>query len=102
MTTANILGSLKIDLGITTTAYDERLTQYINAAITEITREGASVTEEVETEEGTETQVKDTDSHLVIMYAAWMWRRRDGGEGMPRMVRYALNNRVFQEKMQEV
>lgn len=98
MSFADILAALKIDLGITTTAYDTRLMQYINAAITEITREGASITETVEEE----TTVKSMDAHLVIMYAAWLWRRRDGGEGMPRMIRYALNNRVFQEKMQEV
>lgn len=97
MTIANILTGLKIDLGITTTAYDERLTQYINAAIVEITREGATVT----TVEDETITVNDNDAHLVTMYAAWMWRRRDSGEGMPRMVRYALNNRVFQEYMQE-
>jgi hypothetical protein len=36
---------------------------------------------------------------LVVMYAAWLWRKRDNMEGMPRMLRYALNNRIFQEKM---
>ena len=39
------------------------------------------------------------DAQLVVMYAAWMWRKRDSGEGMPRMIRYALNNRIFSEKM---
>ena len=27
--------------------------------------------------------------------AAWLWRRRDSGEGMPRMLRYTLNNRII-------
>ena len=97
MSLADILTALKVDLGITTTAYDERLMQYINAAIIEITREGATVS--TETDETITVNAKD--AHLVTIYAAWMWRRRDSGEGMPRMVRYALNNRVFQEKMQE-
>lgn len=29
------------------------------------------------------------------MYTAWLWRRRDSGEGMPRMLRYTLNNRLI-------
>lgn len=81
----DILMALKIDLGITTSAYDERLRQYLEAAEKEITREGVTLTED--------------DDHLVVMYAAWLWRRRDSGAGMPRMIRRALNNRVFQEKM---
>lgn len=81
-----LLPCLKIDLGITTNAYDSRLEQYLDYAKSEITREGVSLSE--------------SDSQLVIMYAAWTWRRRDSGDGMPRMLRYALNNRVFSEKMQ--
>ena len=80
-----ILAAVKIDLGIVTNAYDERLTEYIEAARKEITREGVTLTED--------------DDHLVAIYTEWLWRRRDSGEGMPRMVRYALNNRVFAEKM---
>lgn len=81
------LSALKIDLGITTTAYDTRLAEYITAAENEIEREGATLNE--------------SDDQLVVMFAAWLWRRRDSGEGMPRMVRYALNNRIFAEKMGE-
>lgn len=76
---------LKVDLGITTNRYDTRLTQYIDEAKKQIEREGATVNE--------------NDYGLVVMYAAWLWRRRDSGEGMPRMIRYALNNRIFSEKM---
>lgn len=83
-----MLSLLKIDLGITTTAYDDRLTVYLESAIAQIQREGAGL------------DLSDAeDMSLVVMYAAWMWRRRDTGEGMPRMIRYALNNRVFSEKM---
>ena len=83
-----LLAALKIDLGIVTTAYDERLAEYLNAAKTEIKRQGATL------------DLTDTDdAMLVVQYASWMWRKRDTGEGMPRMIRYALNNRIFAEKM---
>ena len=84
MTATSLLSALKVDLGITATEYDERLTAYLNNAMQQITREGVTL--------------NDSDGQLVEMYAAWMWRRRDTGEGMPRMVRYLLNNRVLQEK----
>ena len=89
MTDENILAMLKIDLGITTTAYDARLAQYIETAKVEIMREGASI----------DTASNIEDCNIVIMYAAWMWRKRDTGEGMPRMIRYALNNLVLSQKM---
>lgn len=82
-----MLTMLKTDLGITTTAYDERLQQYITSAQTQIEREGIELDDSVD------------DTQLVVMYAAWLWRRRDGMEGMPRMLRYALNNRLFSQKM---
>ena len=85
-----ILSSLKVDLGIlNTTAYDTRLTEIIKSSFQMIEREGATLDVD-----------KLEDAQLVVMYSAWMWRRRDSGEGMPRMVRYALNNRVLSEKAQ--
>ena len=84
----HLLNMLKIDLGITTTAYDARLTQYLESASAQIRREGADL------------DVFDAeDAQLVVMYAAWMWRKRDTGDAMPRMLRLALNNRIFSEKM---
>lgn len=85
-----MLEMLKIDLGITTKAYDERLQKYITSAQAQIEREGIKLSLE-----------SVDDMQLVVMYAAWMWRRRDTMEGMPRMVRYALNNRLFAQKMVE-
>lgn len=85
----SILKSLKVDLGIlSTTAYDERLTEIIKASYQMIVREGVS------------TLNADTleDAQLIVMYAAWTWRRRDSGDGMPRMLRWALNNRIMSEK----
>lgn len=86
-TTDALLAPLKINLGITTDAYDSRLSAYLGNARAEIAREGVTLGDNVD------------DNQLVIMYATWTWRRRDSGEGMPRMLRYALNNRVFSEKM---
>lgn len=86
----SILASLKIDLGITTTAYDSRLTEIIKSSYAMITREGATIDASL-----------PEDAQILVMYSAWTWRRRDTGEGMPRMLRYALNNRVFGEKLNE-
>lgn len=82
-----VLSMLKVDLGITTASYDQRLTALVASAEEMITREGISLTEELE------------DVQLLVMYAAWLWRRRDTGDGMPRMLRYTLNNRLFSQKM---
>lgn len=88
---AAILKSLKVDLGILrTNAYDERLTEIIKSSYEMIVREGATL------------NVSDPeDAQLVVMYSAWTWRRRDTGEGMPRMIRWALNNRILGEKAHE-
>lgn len=88
-TIAAMLPMLKIDLGITSNAYNERLTQYLTAAADFIEREGADLDDGIESQQ------------IVIMYAAWQWRRRDTGEGMPRMVRYAINNLIFSQKASE-
>ena len=87
MSNEQMLAMLKIDLGITATAYDERLAQYLNTAQDEIEREGAMLSPSDDT----------ADANLVIQYAAWMWRKRDTGEGMPRMIRWQINNRLFSE-----
>lgn len=84
-----MLEMLKVDLGISTNAYDTRLAQYIETAKDAIAVEGVTLDEN-----------KVSDGTLVIMYAAWLWRKRDSGEGMPRMLRYELNNRLFAEKVE--
>lgn len=87
----SVLASLKVDLGILrTTAYDERLTEIIKSSCEMIEREGITL-----------NLTSPEDNQLVVMYSAWTWRKRDTGEGMPRMIRYALNNRVFSEKINE-
>lgn len=83
-----LLDALKISLGITTEAYDQRLLWTLASAETEIRREGANI----------DPVNSIDDAQTVIMYADWMWRKRDTGDAMPRMLRYRLNNRVLQEK----
>lgn len=86
-----LLTMLKVDLGIsTTTAYDSRLTQYLASAVAAIKQEGAT----------TISTTDPLDQQLIVMYAAWLWRRRDSMEGMPRMLRWQLNNRIMAEKAQ--
>lgn len=88
MSDTEVLAMLKVDLGITVTNYDDRLEKYIRGAKVEIEREGARL------------DMNNIDHcNLVVMYTAWLWRNRDTGSGMPRMVRYALNNLVLSQKM---
>lgn len=84
-----MLQALKVDLGITTAAYDVRLAQYLESARRAIEIEGIDLTESI------------ADCGLIVMYAGWMWRKRDTEVGMPRMLRWQLNNRLFSQKLQE-
>lgn len=86
---AAILAMLKVNLGIKSTAsYDPRLTQIIRASAKLIEREGATL-----------DYSAIEDMQIICSYAEWLWRKRDTGEGMPRMLRWILNNRIFSEKM---
>ena len=87
MITADLLAMLKVDLGITANAYTDRLTEYLKAASADMSREGVQLEDNVE------------DNQLVVQYAAWLWRSRESGDAMPRMLRYRLNNRIFSQKM---
>lgn len=81
------LAMVKIDLGINGTNYDERLRQYLTLAAAAITTEGITLTDSIE------------DGNLEVMYAAYLWRKRAEGTGMPRHLRWMLNNRLLQEKV---
>lgn len=85
----SLRSALKIELGIVTDAYDTRLTAHLQSAQEAIQREGADL------------QSTPEDDMLTIQYAAWTWRHRDSGAAMPRMLRWALNNRIFSEHMKE-
>lgn len=104
MTDADLLAMLKSNLEIypENTTQDLFLTQLVNVAKAEIAREGITLEDTI------------SDDNLVVMYAAYLFRKRasDGvgtsysttatmAVGMPRMLRYALNNRLFSQKMKE-
>ena len=89
MADSTMLSMLKTDLGISTsTAYNTRLEQLLTVAQSAITEEGASTLDASD----------PLDMQLIVMYAAWLWRRRDDMSGMPRMLRWTLNNRIMAEK----
>ena len=83
----SLLSGLKVDLGISTDAYNDRLITYLETAQARIAEEGIVLNDSVE------------DALLTVQYAAWMWRTRDTGKAMPRMLRLELNNRLFSRKM---
>lgn len=86
MTNAEILTILKVDLQISTTSLDAYLTNLISAAKEYIGTEGVTLGEST------------GDALLVEMYAAYLYRRRrEENVEMPRMLRWALNNRLLEE-----
>lgn len=81
-----LLKALKIDLGIGTVMFDDRLRSRLRTAQARIAEEGIALAD------------TEADRDLVVMYAAYLWRSRVTGDDMPRMLRYALNNRLFAQK----
>lgn len=96
MTKAEVLTILKADLNIvsTDTGLNSQLTQMENAAIGMMEREGVTFEKN-----GDEYAFSPEDAQLVVMYAAYLYRKRATDEAMPRMLRWALNNRIFAEKV---
>lgn len=88
MTEQDRLTMLKTDLGISSAGYDDRLKQILKSSEKAIRKEGVSTLDNTDLD----------DCQLIVMYAAWIWRQRDTGAGMPRMLRWSLNNRIFGEK----
>ena len=90
MTNAEILTLLQVDLGEMYPSQQRQayLNHAISAAQAFIAREGINLTDSVE------------DGQLVEMYAAYLIRKRATTEPMPRMLRWALNNRLFSQKAQ--
>lgn len=111
---------LKANLEIVNTIKDTYLEQLIDTSLSEIAREGITIvttekeitivdpeTEEETTE--TVTEYVTEDASLIVMYAAYLYRNRAtdavsgyttalSATGMPRMLRYALNQRIFSKR----
>ena len=89
-----MLVMLKTDLAISSTAYDERLGQYLASAKAQIIREGYTFPETLSVD----------DMQMIVRYAAYKWRNRDDrignpGTTMPRDLRWMINNAIFSQKM---
>lgn len=94
-----LLTMLKYNLGIITDYMDQeakeqkeaQLQNYINASVEFIERQGITLDYEAM-----------GDLMLVTMYSQYLYdKRMDGVSVMPRALRYELNNRVFQEKVND-
>lgn len=94
-----LLTMLKYNLGIITDYMDQeakeqkeaQLENYINASVEFIERQGITL-----------DYSAMGDLMLVTMYSQYLYdKRMDGVSVMPRALRYELNNRVFQEKVND-
>ena len=87
MTDEDILEILKVDLQVSSSALDLYLLVLITSARAYIAQEGITLADTAQ------------DAMLVEMYAAYLYRRRrEENVQMPRMLRWALNNRLFGQK----
>ena len=90
MTNGDLLTMLKCNLQLIGNTWDEYLTQLIEVSTREIGREGVVL----------DTSQID-DVNLIVMYASYLYRKRNTDGPMPRMLRYALNNRLFAGKLED-
>lgn len=100
MTEADLLPMLKLNLEVITdymdaeakAAKDAELLQYLRAAREYIEREGIDL------------EFTPGDNQILIMYASWLYGRRKSDNtygAMPRMLRWAINNRIFQQHIEK-
>lgn len=87
MTDSDLLTMLRTDLQNPPGLLNEYLGFLINSAKEQIAEKG--ITLDIPSNE---------DCHLIIMYASWLYRKRNSNDGMPRMLRYALHSRLVHEK----
>lgn len=87
LTDEDILEILKVDLQVSSSALDLYLLVLITSARAYIAQEGITLADTAQ------------DAMLAEMYAAYLYRRRrEENVQMPRMLRWALNNRLFGQK----
>ena len=87
MTDADLLTMLRTDLQNPPGLLNDYLDFLIKSAKEQIEEKGITLDS---------SAVKD--SHLVVMYASWLYRKRNTNDGMPRMLQYALHSRLVHEK----
>lgn len=87
MSKSELLQILQANLDLLTldSTRQNQLEFLIDTAVQLIAREGVTLTDSYTPE----------DANLIVMYAAYLFRKRATDEPMPRMLRWALNNRIF-------
>lgn len=88
MTDAQILALFKLQIQILTDALDSYLEHILSARKEMIAREGI---------------LADSSSEyyqILLMQAAYLYNKRETGEGEPRSLRYRKNNLLFSQKIQ--
>lgn len=87
MTKADLMPLLKAQINkiYTDASRTAQLEHLIDTAIQMIAREKVILSEPYSAE----------DAQLIIMYAAYLFEKRNTNEPMPRMLRWTLNNRIF-------
>ena len=92
MAASALLTLLKLQLLISSSAYDTLLTQKIEAAKGMISREGVKLPD-------SESNYTAEDTELTVGYAAYLYRKgKNDDEVFPRWLRYGLNNRVIHDQ----
>lgn len=87
MTDADLLEMLKLDLQNPPDAMDDYLELLVGSAREAIESKGIFL-----------DRSSYEDAHLVVMYASWLYRKRNSNDGMPRMLQYELHSRLVHEK----
>lgn len=89
MTDEQILVMLKSNLGMMTTTQDSYLMFLIESSKKNLAEMGITL-----------DLNESDDINLVVMHAAYLFRKRaEDNPGMPRMLQFAIHNRLFSEKM---
>ena len=87
MTDSDLLTMLRADLQNPPGLLNDYLSFLINSSKDQIEDKGITL-----------NLGSNEDCHLIIMYASWLYRKRNSNDGMPRMLRYALHSRLVHEK----
>lgn len=87
MAAVDVIRMLKLDLQNPPDAMDDFLELLVGSAREAIESKGIFL-----------DMCSYEDAHLVVMYASWLYRKRNSNDGMPRMLQYELHSRLIHEK----
>lgn len=94
-----ILLQSNLDMIVLDETRTAQLEHLIDASIKYIEREGVTFTTAT-VDDVTTYAFTVEEADIVVMYASYLFRKRKTDEGMPRMLRWALNNLLFSQKAQ--